>query len=153
MKKILNWLSSKGTNEEPGIILTTIPYTLDKAGWSVRILVAEYTFNRNNDTIPVFNDGFGDVMIECVVKKGNSYVLDNITYPTEIEIYTDDLKFVSVEEEENYIKYIYTDDISGDSTNPRQSFFMYGKKRKTEGHFSTWSAASLLTSHPLYATI
>lgn len=125
--RLLNWLSEKGTNDEPGIVLTTIPYTLTKEGWTARIVVAEYTFNRNNDTIPVFNDGFGDVMIECVVKKGNSYRLFDISYPMEIEIYTDDLKFVGIEEDENFIQYIYTDNISGNLANPSQSYFMYGK--------------------------
>ena len=96
-------------------------------------IVAVYTFNKNNDTIPVFNDGFGDVMIECVVKKGNSYSLFDISYPIEIEIYTDDLKFVSIEENEHYIKYIYTDNISGNLANPSQSYFMYDK---TEGGYS-----------------
>lgn len=125
--RLLNWLSEKGTNDEPGIVLTTIPYTLTKEGWTARIVVAEYTFNRNNDTVPVFNDGFGDVMIECVVQKGNSYQLFDISYPMEIEIYTDDLKFVGTKEDDNFIQYIYTDNISGNLANPSQSYFMYGK--------------------------
>jgi surface protein len=101
----------------------------NKKYWNVtNYLVAEYTFKSGTDTMPVFNDGFGDVMIECVVKKGNSYQLFDISYPTEIEIYTDDLKFVRTEEDENFIKYIYTDNISGNLTNPSQSYFMYGKK-------------------------
>ena len=52
---------------ETGTVLTTMPYTPTKEGWTARIVVAEYIFNSNNDTKPVFNDGFGDVMIECVV--------------------------------------------------------------------------------------